>query len=110
MARHGYRFAEANADPSSQAAYQVLYTQMIDYYTGLYSLQLAVQSDIRDEQDLTQRADKLFQNGYRNTMDDLTAALQARPPLHWSEILKNVGDGVSGIGHGVRDFRKKPRN
>ncbi len=92
MSNQGLRFAPP--DRNSEYVYEVIYRQLVSYYSQLYSLQRAVEYDEQNVAELRQREGKLFHEQYRSTMDDLENALKARPPRDLAEQFVDFARGI----------------
>jgi len=77
MARQGLRFAPA--DPNGDAAYDMVFRLMTDYYTSLHGLAMAVEQNDRKLANLDAEAGQLMDVRNRDTLAALKEVLEAGP-------------------------------
>ena len=95
MARQGLRFAPADAN--GDAAYEMVFRLMTDYYTGLHSLAMAVEQNDRKLANLDAEAGQLMNVRNRDTLAALKEVLEARPKCDPLVKFCDVAEGIAAI-------------
>ncbi|MEI8372853.1 MAG: hypothetical protein WCJ35_08470 [Planctomycetota bacterium] len=95
MARQGLRFAPAEVN--GDAAYEMVFRLMTDYYTGLHSLAMAVDQNDRNLANIDAEASQLMDVRNRDTLAALKEVLEARPKCDPFAKFCDVAEGIAAI-------------
>ncbi len=95
MARQGLRFAPA--DPNGDAAYDMVFRQMTDYYTSLHGLAMAVEQNDRKLANFDAEAGQLMDVRNRDTLAALKEVLEAGPKCDPLVKFRDVAECIAAI-------------
>ena len=74
--------------------HDVLYRELVDYYSKLNALRIAVQGEEALVEEMARRDRELFQQQHGNVMEELERALLAEPPRDFAAQFADLAFGA----------------